>query len=115
MNAPIDAAQLRYELDIRGKSPLDLAREMGRSPATVSNALAGKPISADTKMQIAKALAATPENEILKRLVPPVGHRIDGQDDQSAPVDGEAKDLGCICPLRAQCGLRGVRARIIAS
>lgn len=115
MNAPIDAAQLQYELDIRGVSRLDLARKMGRSPATVTNALAERPISADTKGQIAKALAAIPENEILKRLVRPIRPDTNGQAEQSAPVDGESQELGCICPLKAQCGLRGLRARIIAS
>jgi transcriptional regulator with XRE-family HTH domain len=115
MNAPINAAQLQYELDIRGMSRLDLARKTRQSPATVTNALADKPISADTKRRFAEALAATPENEILKRLVRPIRPDTEGQAEQSAPVDGESQDLGCICPLGAQCGLRGVRARIIAS
>ena len=115
MNAPINAVQLRYELDIRGMSPLDLARTTGLSPATVSNALAGRPISADSKRRIAEALAATPENEILKRLVPPIRPDIYEQAGRSLAVEREAEELGCVCPLGAQCGLRGVRARIIAS
>jgi transcriptional regulator with XRE-family HTH domain len=115
MNAPINAAQLQYELDIRGMSRLDLARKIGQSAATVTNALAERPISADTKSRIAKALAAIPENEILKRLVRPVGHDIEEQAGRSLAVEREAEDLGCVCPLGAQCGLRGVRARIIAS
>jgi transcriptional regulator with XRE-family HTH domain len=115
MNAPINGAQLQYELDIRGKSPLDLATITGLVPSTVSNALAEKPISADSKMRIAKALAAIPENEILKRLLRPVGRDIDEQACRSLPVERESEELGCVCPLGAQCGLRGVRARIIAS
>jgi transcriptional regulator with XRE-family HTH domain len=115
MNAPINAAQLQYELDIRGMSRLDLARKIGQSPATVTNALAERPISADTKRRIAEALAAIPENEILKRLVRPVGHDIEEQAGRSLAVEREAEALGCVCPLGAQCGLRGVRARIIAS
>jgi transcriptional regulator with XRE-family HTH domain len=115
MNAPINAAQLQYELDIRGMSQVDLARKTGLSNATVSNALAEKPISADSKSRIARALAAIPVNEILKRLVRPVGHDIEEQADRSLPIEGESEELGCVCPLGAQCGLRGVRARIIAS
>jgi lambda repressor-like predicted transcriptional regulator len=115
MNAPINAAQLRYELDVRGVSPLDLARKAGLSPATLSNALADRPISADSKSRIAKALLAIPENEILKRLVRPVGPDIEEQAGRSLAVERGPEELGCICPLGAQCGLRGVRARIIAS
>jgi transcriptional regulator with XRE-family HTH domain len=115
MNAPINAAQLQYELDIRGMSQLDLARETGLSNATVSNALAEKPISADSKSRIAKALAAMPVDEILARLVRPVGHDIEEQAGRSLPVEPESEDLGGVCPRGAQCGLRGVRARIIAS
>jgi transcriptional regulator with XRE-family HTH domain len=115
MNAPINAAQLQYELDIRGMSRLDLARKAGQSAATVTNALAERPISADSKSRIAEALAAIPENEILKRLVRPVGRDIEAQAGRSVAVEREAEDLGCVCPLGAQCGLRGERARIIDS
>jgi hypothetical protein len=44
MSVILDAARLAYEMGIRGLSAIDLARKTHLSPATVSAALAGRPI-----------------------------------------------------------------------
>lgn len=115
MSVRLDPEQLAYELGIRGMSALDLARKAGLSPATVSAALAGRRISSTSHRLIAAALAATPVDEVAKRLLDPGGHGIEGRPAKPKPLDGEAQELERVCPLGAHCGLCGVRARIIAS
>ena len=75
MSTPIDSVRLRYELAIRGMSAFNLAKKARLSPATVSAALAGKPIAEATLGLIAQVLEATPESEFLKRLVRPVARQ----------------------------------------
>jgi transcriptional regulator with XRE-family HTH domain len=53
----------------RGWDAVDLARAARLSPATVSTALAGKPISAHSMSQIAKALSQAPVDELIDRLI----------------------------------------------
>jgi hypothetical protein len=63
------ADRLRFEIACRGWSGSDLARESRLSPATISAALAGRPIAASSMGLIAKALAKSPPNEIIDRLL----------------------------------------------
>ena len=72
MSVPVDPERLRYELAIRGMAAIDLARQARLSPATVSAALAGKPIAEASLALIAQVLEVTPASEFLKRLVRPV-------------------------------------------
>jgi plasmid maintenance system antidote protein VapI len=71
MSVRLDPDLLRYELAIRGISAFDLAKLAHLSPATVSAALAGRPIAEASARQIDKVLKATPPSEFLKRLIPP--------------------------------------------
>jgi transcriptional regulator with XRE-family HTH domain len=73
MSVLIDSDRLRYELAIRGMSALNLAKQARLSPATVSAALAGKPIAEASLGLIAHVLEATTASEFLIRLVAPVG------------------------------------------
>ncbi len=68
----MDPERLRHELTIRGLDAIDLARKARLSPATVSAALAGKPIAASSLRLIAGALQATPVDEFIDRLLAPV-------------------------------------------
>jgi lambda repressor-like predicted transcriptional regulator len=72
MSIAFDPVPLAYEMAIRGLSGTDVARKAGLSPATVSTAMAGKPIAEASAMLIVKALDATPVVEILVRLVAPI-------------------------------------------
>jgi transcriptional regulator with XRE-family HTH domain len=56
----INPERLRHELTIRGLDAIDLARNAHTSPAAMSAALAGKPISASSLRLMAGALQATP-------------------------------------------------------
>jgi lambda repressor-like predicted transcriptional regulator len=51
---------------------VDLAKKAGLSPATISAALGGRPISKTSVMLIARALEATPVDETIKRLLAPI-------------------------------------------
>jgi transcriptional regulator with XRE-family HTH domain len=55
----------------RGWDALQLARESRLSPATVSAALAGRPIAARSLTLIAEALARTPVIAVIDALVLP--------------------------------------------
>jgi hypothetical protein len=65
----VEPEALKYELAIRGKSAIDLARTARLSPATVSAALAGRPIAEASLRLIVDALAAAPVDEVIVRLV----------------------------------------------
>jgi hypothetical protein len=71
MSVLLDPDLLRYELAIRGISAFVLAKLAHLSPATVSAALAGRPIAEASALQIDKVLRAHPPIEFLKRLIPP--------------------------------------------
>lgn len=55
-SAVIRTGRLRRELMLRGWDAVDLARAASISPATLSNAFAGRPVSATTLRKIAVAL-----------------------------------------------------------
>jgi transcriptional regulator with XRE-family HTH domain len=86
VSTPIDSARLRYELAIRGMSAINLAKKARLSPATVSAALAGKPIAEASLGLIAQVLEGTPESEFLKRLVRPIARANDDLDPPLAPA-----------------------------
>jgi transcriptional regulator with XRE-family HTH domain len=69
MSVSVDPEVLRHEMARRGMSARDLARRTRLSPATVSNALAGKPISEDSLRRIATALDATPIDSLIDCLL----------------------------------------------
>jgi transcriptional regulator with XRE-family HTH domain len=85
MSVIVAPERLRYELAIRGMSALNLAKKARLSPATVSAALAGKPIAEASLGLIAHVLEVTTASEFLIRLVAPVGGTA-RDDRQSAPV-----------------------------
>lgn len=60
MSVVVHPGRLRQELARRGWAARDLAREARLSEATVSAALAGKPIAARSVALIAEALARVP-------------------------------------------------------
>jgi lambda repressor-like predicted transcriptional regulator len=60
MSLVVHAAHLRREMARRGWAATDLARAARLSQATISTALAGKPIAAQSLALIAKALHKTP-------------------------------------------------------
>jgi transcriptional regulator with XRE-family HTH domain len=70
----VDPERLRHELAIRGLDAIDLARKAHLSPATVSAALAGKPIAASSLRLMAGALQATPVDEFIDRLLVPLAN-----------------------------------------
>lgn len=87
MSTPLNAEVLRHEAALRGWSASDLAKEAGLSDATVSSALAGKPISAASLKLMATALKRAPVDEVIERLLgrgvlPPRG-------DQPPPTPGK--------------------------
>lgn len=69
MSLSVNARQLRLEMALRGWDAVDLARASRLSTATVSTALAGKPIAAKSVAQIATAITQHPANEVIDRLV----------------------------------------------
>jgi transcriptional regulator with XRE-family HTH domain len=69
MSYSVNAARLRYEMARRGWDAINLAREARLSPATVSTALAGKPVSAQSLSLIVEALSRTPANDLIDRLI----------------------------------------------
>ena len=69
MSVTVHAGRLRFEIACRGWSASDLAREARLSPATISAALAGRPVAATSVSLIAKALAGAPPDEIIDRLL----------------------------------------------
>jgi lambda repressor-like predicted transcriptional regulator len=69
MSVAVDSAVLRQEIARRGWSSRDLARAAQISPATVSAAVNGRPISATCLSLIARALAGAPPDEIIDKLL----------------------------------------------
>lgn len=90
MSIPIDPDRLRYELAIRGLSAINLAKRARLSPATVSAALAGKPIAESSVVLIAEVLEATPASDFLRRLVAPVVREASGDQQPASPPTGPA-------------------------
>jgi hypothetical protein len=69
MSVRVDVRQLRREMARRGWDAIDLAREARLSAATVSSALAGRPIAAASLRLIAEALVRVPAVAVLDRLI----------------------------------------------
>lgn len=69
MSISVNPDTLRLEIARRGWDAIDLARASRLSAATVSAALAGKPVSAHSVHEMAKALARTPVIELIDKLV----------------------------------------------
>lgn len=69
MSVVVDSDYLRLEIHRRGWNPVDLAKAARLSPATVSAALNGRPISATSLSLMGKALAASPPSAIIDRLL----------------------------------------------
>ena len=58
--AKVNAERLRREMLLRGWDGVDLAYHAGVSPATVSHAIYGLPVSSTTLRKLAQALARAP-------------------------------------------------------
>lgn len=58
--ARVNAERLRREMLLRGWNGVDLAYHSGVSPATVSHAMQGLPVSSTTIRKIAIALSKAP-------------------------------------------------------
>ena len=69
MSVVVDGGRLRFEIGRRGWNSIDLARAARLSPATVSAALSGKPISATSVGLIARALASAPADALIDKLL----------------------------------------------
>jgi transcriptional regulator with XRE-family HTH domain len=65
----VDAARLRFEMVRRGWSAVDLAREARLSPATISAALASRPIAAKSLDLIADVFTRVPPRQAIDRLL----------------------------------------------
>ena len=60
MAAQVNADRLRREMLVRGWNGVDLAYRAGVTPATVSHAMRGLPISSTTLLKLAVALSSAP-------------------------------------------------------
>jgi transcriptional regulator with XRE-family HTH domain len=69
MSVIVHAGRLRFELVRRGWSASDLARESRLSPATISAALAGRPIAAKSLDLIGEALTRVPARKAIDALI----------------------------------------------
>ena len=76
MSVCLDADRLRIEMARRGWAAIDLAREARLSPATISTALSGKPISARSLTLIAAALMGAAAIDIIDALMGPAEARV---------------------------------------
>jgi hypothetical protein len=85
MSTTIDVDRLRYELAIRGMSAVKLADKAHLSPATVSAALAGKPIAEASLELIGHVLERTPASDFLRRLVAPVAKQSGADKPPASP------------------------------
>jgi transcriptional regulator with XRE-family HTH domain len=78
MNHAVNADALEREMMLRGWTGADLARESRLSAATVSAALAGRPIAVSSVLLIAQALMRCPMVAMVDFLLPenpPQRHR----------------------------------------
>ena len=89
MSVVVETTRLKYELAIRGLSAVRAAKKVGVSAATMTNALAAKPISETSLGLIADALEATPINEFIQRLLGPFA-KWPGSDESAEAADREA-------------------------
>jgi lambda repressor-like predicted transcriptional regulator len=69
MSVVVHPGRLRQEIARRGWAARDLAREARLSEATVSAALAGKPIAASSVALIANALTRVPASDVIDSLI----------------------------------------------
>ena len=69
MSVVIHAGRLRQEIARRGWAGRDLARAAHLSDATISAAMAGRPIAARSMMRIAEALLRAPTLDIADSLL----------------------------------------------
>jgi transcriptional regulator with XRE-family HTH domain len=69
MSVVLNARRLRHELARRGLSATDLARESKLSPATISAALSGRAISAQSLSLIGGVLERVAALEVLDSLI----------------------------------------------
>jgi transcriptional regulator with XRE-family HTH domain len=81
MTNQVNAAALRRQMIMRGWTGADLARESRLSAATVSSALAGRPIAVSSLFLIAQALIRCP-------LVPIVGSLLAQEAPKRQPPTG---------------------------
>jgi transcriptional regulator with XRE-family HTH domain len=70
MTHAVDSKALKREMFLRGWTGVDLARESRLSAATVSAALAGKPIAVASVILIAQALMRCPMVAMVESLLP---------------------------------------------
>jgi len=69
MSVTVHPGRLRSELARRGWAAADLARNAGVSAPTVSAALAGRAISAQSLQKLAIALTAAPCLDVIDKLI----------------------------------------------
>jgi hypothetical protein len=69
VSVAVEPELLRYELAIRGISAVDLAKKARLSPATISSALAGRPIAEASLRLIVVELSKTAVDEVIVRLL----------------------------------------------
>jgi transcriptional regulator with XRE-family HTH domain len=69
MSVSVDTIRLRLEMTRRGWAATDLARASRLSHATISTALAGRPVAERSLALIAKALSQTPAIDIVDSLI----------------------------------------------
>jgi transcriptional regulator with XRE-family HTH domain len=69
MSIVIRPGRLRQELARRGLAATDLAKRSGLSPATISAALAGRPISARSLQLMATTLVQIPPIDVIDSLL----------------------------------------------
>jgi len=75
MSVVVHPGRLRQEMARRGWAASDLARESRLSQATISGALAGRPVAAKSLSLIAKALSQAPVLDVVDLLI--MGERVD--------------------------------------
>lgn len=69
MSVIVHAGRLRFEMVRRGWCASDLARESRLSPATISAALAGRPIAAKSLDLIGDAFTRVPSRKAIDELI----------------------------------------------
>jgi lambda repressor-like predicted transcriptional regulator len=69
MSVVVHPGRLRQEMARRGWAATDLAREARLSQATISTALAGRPVAAKSLALIAKALSRAPVLDVVDLLI----------------------------------------------